>query len=74
MVAKPASGSGGIGHQLEELSGLNWTATITGGDTHARRYRNDYSKVRHAEQDQARKVQDHEFPDISLPQALGGIR
>lgn len=74
MVATPADKSGGIGHQLEQSQGLNFTASITGGDAHARRYRNDYSKLRHAEQDKARLVQDHEFPDVSPTSSIGGIR
>lgn len=55
-------------------SSHGFTATITGGDPFARRYENDYSKVRHREQDKAAAEAAALGPDISLPKILLGVR
>jgi hypothetical protein len=65
--------SSGSGHKIELTQGLNFTASITGGDEHARRFGNNYSKLAHAQQDQARAVE-HEFPNISMPYSIGSFK
>lgn len=66
--------NGGIGHKIEQTQGLQFTATITGGDAYERRFRNNYSKLAHADQDKKSIATTHDFPDISMPKYIGGIR